>query len=94
MRKKVALSESIYTIDFNKENGVEISTSEDCNRHILTHIFISFVRVYENKWTGRNYSISYKLHKIANNLYEYFICNKKRAFVITSSDEDEKENSF
>ena len=84
----------VYTIDFNNFDNIEISESTDSNWHILTHIIISFVWVYENKWTGRNYSVSFKLHKIVNNLYKYFVHSKKWVFIIESSEDDEKENTF
>ena len=91
--KKVAISQETYTINFDVFNSAEITKSGDYDRRILTHIFISFIRVYENKWSGQNCLVSYKLHKMANNLIEYFVCGRKWVYVI-SSEEEQKENSF
>ena len=91
--QKVLLNEETYTINFSSCDNLEISKSEDHNRHILTHILSVFLRVYENKWSGSE-SPSYKLHKKANNLLPYLVGIKRQTFNISSSEDEEKENVF
>ena len=60
------------------QHHVEVSPSDDRDRLVLTHIFTGMLRMYEGKWAQRTASVSFKLHKIANNLSDVFIEKPKK----------------
>ena len=85
------MTEDAYCINFIHCENIEICISREYNRRLLTHIFISILRVYESRWTSRSYSISTKSHKLCSILSSYFTTNKKRELIISSSEDEEEE---
>ena len=91
--KKVDLFDDAYCINFN-EVALEIIFNTDHDQRNLTHLFINLLKVHESKWTKQNSSILFKHHRIAAILSLHFKTHKKRKIIISSSEDEEKENIF